>query len=63
MQKLECCYCHRDFTYEVLDDRYPGCKNKEEIKCPYCHQIVDYEMTSGVVRTYTIELAENEDEI
>lgn len=61
MQKLECPHCHKTFGYEIIDDRYPGCKDKEEIECPYCRKVAGYEMTSGIVKTFIVEIDKNED--
>lgn len=40
--------CGKLFECQITDDRYPGCKDKEEIICPYCGKVVGYEMTSGI---------------
>lgn len=59
--KKICPKCGAYLIITETDDRWPGCKEREEALCPKCHEEVYSSMTSGFVRADEISEEEYND--
>lgn len=47
--KFQCPHCGAKMLIIETDDRWAGCKEKEEVYCYRCHEVAYSRMTSGLI--------------
>ena len=52
---IECNKCKTKFTFSIVDDVYPGGKDRESVNCPKCGHEVTAIITSGFIRTNIVK--------
>ena len=46
-----CIKCKAKFKYYIINDNFPGGKDKESVNCPKCAHFAFSIMTSGIIKT------------
>lgn len=54
MNIIICKKCKVKFKYYIINDNFPGGKDKESVNCPQCAHPIFFIMTSGIVKTEAI---------